>query len=334
MTNNNSSIFGIQYTGNDVALHSKMFRTKDEMVTVKKIEFYKRLFDVFDGIIGDDFDWSNVLFAGGLLAGVVDTNYKPETYKSSDIDLFIYGSSEKEIVSVAKRTYQYLLSKTNGNCYALCYGFRSIIHVLIPGKRLVQIICTANLNPLSVLEGFDFTHCQIGYDGSDVVYTSDFLNAQKTKITCIKKKYVGAHRLVKAHLRGFDIMKGDFSAVNQDSSSYNDLTPEQASSSRKIWSIQSLQKEIDNIINDPIVKHNLSKCYIPTSSENSDEVIKRLLELFKGAQILNTPDKKVNVGVSDFQLGVVPLYSYDDKGHVIFDPSKHFKSQNKAFVYK
>jgi hypothetical protein len=84
-----------------------------------------------------------------------------------------------------------------------------IFDCIIKGmNRRVQLIgVEKKINfAMSIISNFDLTHCQVAYDGNDVVCTGDFIHAMKNRVTAISKvTAIHAYRLVKAYDRGYSI---------------------------------------------------------------------------------------------------------------------------------
>ncbi|BGP16657.1 hypothetical protein JCM10213_000427 [Rhodosporidiobolus nylandii] len=139
------------------------------------------------GLIGPDFDWTNVMLAGGsvlaLATGKVDFQ---------DLDLFIYGLEQYEVLSKARHVLQELdnalwtqrVDMPLQSAYALVDIPRYVGDTRIspagavvscnsqyaltyqpPGGRPIQVVLIANGNRFETLAGFDLDACGMGFDG-------------------------------------------------------------------------------------------------------------------------------------------------------------------------
>lgn len=291
-----SSVFGLLYNDDNYCLvPSNICYNKNEKVTVSSMEFYSRFNKQLGSIIGPDFDWRNIIIAGGFISGLLETKMCPEDYALSDVDIFIYG--DRAIMhNVWQRMYDYFWKMTKGNCYIFfqraCPNF-PLMNIIIPqnviknlpsGKN-IQIVATEYSNPMDILKNFDFTHCQVGLTENGIICTDDFIASISEKKTKITSSTVHLYRILKAYHRGYAIIKPKYSYIKNVFHNYefisvgstSDRNPPPAPSDKEIrsvgygqyrnrdknWNFDELANQIEEIKNNSIVVQNMTKNYIP-----------------------------------------------------------------------
>lgn len=152
------------------------------------------------------FPWENVVIAGGSVMQMLDPQFSPK--KSSDVDLFIYGSSYEE----KAKTFQEIVNwfKTDRTFYSLVGSVLSIY--LVDVHRKFQIINTNNKTVFEVIGRFDLTHIQWAVQNTAgkyrVLATPGGFLAQRefvARFGCLERSKTD--RLIKALYRGRDIIK-------------------------------------------------------------------------------------------------------------------------------
>ncbi|BCS83555.1 hypothetical protein QLL95_gp0568 [Cotonvirus japonicus] len=283
------SAFGLKFRNNNLCLHTNSDYKQDHDVTVSMIKFIRRFLNKVDDLF-DDFDWSNTIIAGGLISGMLETKSQQSEYASSDIDIFVYGS-KKTVTSKIQSIYQYFIEKLDKKFYGFMFTpMSAILNIVIPDKFSIQIIGTRFNSEMEVLESFDFTHCQVGYNGNSVVNTKDFIKAITTKTTRLTGRSVHAYRLVKAYHRGYSIERPEYCYVKNIFHEYTEFQnkiPGQRpdiSNTDKFYDINDLENIIHELEENPIVIQNLTKNYIPNSKSelSDDEEMKKIGELYAG----------------------------------------------------
>ena len=92
-----NSVFDISCgSERQMILHAPSKYEKAESVTVSNSVFLKRLHDECPNLLG--FNWNNVLLAGGLISGLLETKYDEKLYEKSDLDFFVYDTDEKKYI--------------------------------------------------------------------------------------------------------------------------------------------------------------------------------------------------------------------------------------------
>ena len=253
----------------------------NEKITVSDFEFSKRLINKIGKFIDNDFDWSNVLISGGLISGMIDSKFNAATYKDSDIDVFIYGINNQSVSNKIQEIYNYFVTKFDRNFYSFVYTPNTpIINIIIPGECSFQIIGTNFKTKMEVLQSFDMTHCQIGYDDTGIVYTVEFLNAIKTRVTAITTNSIHAYRLLKAYYRGYSIANPEYCYIKNIFHEYTTKPGDDfPSNSDAFYDIHNLENIVHILEVNEIVQKNLNKNYIPPKHQTySKEAMKKEME--------------------------------------------------------
>ena len=303
------SVFGLRNEiKNSLCLYNKnAYYPPDSNITVSNFEFNKRLINKIGEFIGDDFDWSNVLIAGGLISGLIDSKFYHYDYAQSDVDVFIYGQTRTIVTNKIQEIYDYLCTRVDGYCYSFVYTPNTpIINIIMPGECSFQIIGTLFKTKMEVLESFDMTHCQIGYDGNGVVFTKEFINAINSRVTVITKRSIHAYRLVKAYNRGYSIADPEYCYIKNIFHEYTTGVDNACNFPRNnngYYDVHNLQNIIDELANNKIVQQNLTKNYIPPkhdiyTKEIVDEEMKKIGELYAGE------DKYIFVNDCNYSLSI------------------------------
>lgn len=286
------SVFGIKFADNaNLCLYQPSIYQCNEQVTVSSMEFYKRLNNRIGEFFDDNFDWSGVMIAGGLISGLVERKADIKEYEMSDIDLFVYDNNQckKNIIEKMQQIYNYFVKKFDFYAFIMIPD-TTIMNIIIPGKCSIQVIGTLFKNEMEILQSFDMTHCQIGFNGNELVFTEDFIKAIRTKVTRITKNSIHAYRLVKTYYRGYSIQRPKYCYIKNV---FHEYTQRDAASGRphnsdKFYDIQKLPEIIDELIENPIVIQNLTKNYIPPihkknfTKEIAREEMKKIGESYAG----------------------------------------------------
>ncbi|AEQ33050.1 hypothetical protein [Megavirus chiliensis] len=265
------SVFGLKYINNDICLHTPSNYKHNDKVTVSMIQFHRRFSDKV-GDLFDDFDWSNVLMAGGLVSGLIEAKASMSEYAASDIDLFVYGNKQT-VVNKIQEIYNYFIEKLDKKFFAFVYlPDTAILNIIIADKFSIQIIGTLFNNEKEILESFDMTHCQVGFNGNNIIYTNEFIEAITTKITTITKRSIHAYRLVKAQDRGYSIKRPSYCYIKNIFHEYTEKPSDKMpSNTDAYYDINNLEEIIDDLRNNPIVIQNLTKNYIPSIINLDDD---------------------------------------------------------------
>lgn len=246
--------FDLHYNPNDLKpeLINPLHFNVGDKTCCESIEEFKNNFNKFAFHDFKNFDWNNVVVAGGgVLSGIV----LREPLKSSDIDFWIYGLDIEKSKLKIRQIIDYFRKNISDN---IVYVFnKSVISLCIADyERNIQIIYTENEYPANITAHFDLDIIRCYYDGSNVYGTVDFIESLISQI-CMNKEIHKLDRLVKIYQKGFSLM------------------------SKSTWFIPIIvnigSEEIDYITNKELVEKSLNKYYYPTLKEFDDK--KRLLKI-------------------------------------------------------
>jgi hypothetical protein len=297
------SVFELEFEKNDNAnlcLLSPSKYKEGDKVTTSMYSFYNRLYKKIGIFIDEDFQWSNIIIAGGLISGLIESQPAIIEYQQSDVDIFVFGT-EEIVRKKIQYIYDYFVKKLEKKFYSFMYTPNvPIICIVIPGECSIQIIGTEFLTALGVLNSFDFSHCQVGFDGNQILYTDAFIDTVKSRITKITKHNVHAYRLVKAYKRGYSIIKPKYGCSIKNI--FQNYTTEDGTfvPSDESYDIHDLQQIITELSNNPIVQKNLTKNYIPKIDSIYSHSIEMIIigTLYAGEnkyQILNDHNNEIFV---------------------------------------
>lgn len=250
-----------------------------DKITVGKFEFHCRIYKLFDKF--DDFDWTNVYFAGGLLAGLLENKYDPELYKKSDIDLFVYGKNKGELVKNLIKVYSYFKTKMP-SAYAFKYCNSYVITIISHEfDRPIQLIGISQKID-DIIKKFDLTSCQVAFNGDKLIYTDDFLKTMISRKAKIMSNSISLYRIIKCIQRGYSIIKCDKQPYikNTFHTYVFDEKTGRIINTDKYWHLNEINNQLDEIMNNDIVKQNLYKTYIPLSTESHDDVINNIKKFY------------------------------------------------------
>ena len=295
------SVFSIKKEGSVLALTAPTIYNTGEDTTVTGLEFYMRLGKTIPNMEG--FNWDGILLAGGLVSGLLEKKYNPDLYINSDLDFFVYrkaGESKSAIISRVKRVYNYFKSLF-GNIVSFYYKNSMVITILTPlFDRPIQIIGTDYTNPLDVIKNFDLTHCQVGFDGHNVICTKKCMKAIKTRVTKITTNSIHAYRIVKTYKRGYSIEKPNKLYIKNIFHTYIEgAHGGMYKNTDKIWDMNKLDELIDEMMENETVKLNLNKGnYIPKeiNTDTFNEITKSysqqatILELYNNNESIYGED--------------------------------------------
>ncbi|CAM9531104.1 unnamed protein product [Ectocarpus sp. 12 AP-2014] len=144
---------------------------------VGRDEFFQQ-FNVFTEGQLTFMDWNNVVAAGGsVLAathppppGPLRDFYHTLAYRSSDVDLFLYGLDEKAATEKVREIYN-AVKLANPKIYAV-RSLRTVTLVSEFPFRKIQIVLRLYKTLAEVLHGFDVDACSVGFDGHTVWATN------------------------------------------------------------------------------------------------------------------------------------------------------------------
>jgi hypothetical protein len=169
-------------------------------------------------VFPQDWDWSNIVCAGGAVLAcihpLVSLRNDPiaqkkyfssdSPWKSSDIDLFLYGLDSVEAASAKVNS---ILALFQHHFFVRTEHCVTIIPFAKGGRR-IQIIFRLYKSPAEVLMGFDLDCCCVCFDGNHTWGLPRAFRALKHRMNVIdpsrqSKSYI--NRLVKYVKRGFSV---------------------------------------------------------------------------------------------------------------------------------
>ncbi len=169
-----------------------------------KLNHIENFYDVFtDYTFGLNkyipFENFNIIFSGGILYECVrKSNYKFDQDNLYDIDLFLYGDTDKKISTYNK----IILNLTDAGIEYIVGFVKSVVYIFIKDiPRIIQLVFTDFENPHQIIDSFDFVHLQSYYDGNNVYTKYNALTHITNSTTDINYR-PNIHRYIKYDLRG------------------------------------------------------------------------------------------------------------------------------------
>jgi hypothetical protein len=231
--------------------------------TVSEDVFRDRLSKVLSPFGG--FWWKGVFLAGGIVSGLLEKNFSEELYKHSDLDLFVWGNSQKELVENYKRAYMFFHNKFK-QMWSFTYKNSYVTTILTQEyNRPIQLIGVLR-KPMEIITSFDLTHCQIGFDGLRVFSTEGFRKAIQTRISKITTNSIQLYRIYKTYLRGYSIEQHSNLYIKNTFHTYGTDNHGMPTNTDIYWNPKNIQTHIDDgdIKENDIVQKNMEKSYIPS----------------------------------------------------------------------
>jgi len=207
---NPSIIFNQKKINNDnIIIRSDKRVNVSEYSTCSQITFYERFNKILKTVTNDidNFDFSNIVFAGGLMSAILEKDFEKnnELYQHSDIDIFVFGLNQKNLLKKMQYLYDTIQERHNYREISFSYPNSMVVSIVTLTNRTIQIIGSEKKSAKDVIADFDLTHCQVGYCSEGLIHTDEFLEAITKRVTTVAKDSINAYRLVKAHLRGYDV---------------------------------------------------------------------------------------------------------------------------------
>jgi hypothetical protein len=191
----------------------KLYHQSNESVVVNEQLFLDRYgqktkLNNGDNLL-DDFDWSNIVLAGGFILGCLEKEELQHHFEKSDLDFWVYGETLSILKEKMKKVIMFFHNKLPDLTFEIYNNSFVVTLKSTLFKSPVQIIGVIGSNSIDVIKFFDFTHCQIGYDGTKLIYNKEFVDAMVTRQTKTNKNVIKMIRLGKALERGFIIDRSD-----------------------------------------------------------------------------------------------------------------------------
>jgi hypothetical protein len=200
-----------------------------------KEDFLKN-WNQFTGGILDGLDWTNVFAAGGAILACLSK--EQEGYKSSDIDLFVYGMDNDEDANrKLKQIHSLVVSNTKGAGEVIRTS-RAVTILNSYPYRHVQIILRLYRSPAEVLLGFDIDACTFGFDGRDVWAMERgrrALNKRYNLVNKSRRSMIYEQRLFKYSKRGFAVAVPNLDKSKVDPALFNKRFKELGGLAKLLW---------------------------------------------------------------------------------------------------
>lgn len=160
------------------------------------------------------FPWKNVLLAGGYVAGIRLQEFDPEMHRESDLDLFIYGTKNREhemdvVIGLLRHLgVDHVALTSKGNVCNVVLNEVPIQIILHDAWAVWESEVPKYYFPPSkaktVLDDFDMSHVRYGFDGSRFVdRTGQYVFCGISSLD--GSKLVRPYRYWKAVRRGFQV---------------------------------------------------------------------------------------------------------------------------------
>lgn len=203
-------------------------------------------------------DKQHVFLAGGYVSRTILGDDPSE----GDVDLFLYGDYDRDdirdLLVIIQNTYKCVW----------WYRYGSVIVAVVPITRTkdsskdrmeIQIICTDHHSKKDILEAFDASYVQCGYDGEQIIYTDDFIRFTPHSLAKITRPTCSPLRIKKCVERGFTpIIRTEQHLLSiirskHDVSFMNTVTMDQAIEEVNIHGCFNPYAELDYIYNADVV---------------------------------------------------------------------------------
>ncbi len=154
------------------------------------------------------FELDNIVFSGGLLFECIKNTQIEEL---SDIDLFLFGSDNKKILTYIKLVSN-LKSYCETNSLEYFIGFnQSVVYIFVRTiPRIIQLIFTDKDSAEQIIDNFDLLHLCSWYDGTNLYShkkVSELIESNTSEINLNCKTPIKSNRLIKYQLKGLDLTK-------------------------------------------------------------------------------------------------------------------------------
>lgn len=178
---------------------SKPVQLKEGNHVIYTEQEFKNRFHEFTNNIFKDINWDGFIITGGFIYSTlikIQDTFLPCT----DIDLFVYGETKE----ARKTTVRYLLDFFEKHNVYFTVN-RSVINIVRPNSRNIQIVCTDANNPKDIIDKFDASYVKLYYDGKSVLGSYDSLLSIRTQTTTFTGQTIYITRLYKALRKGLQL---------------------------------------------------------------------------------------------------------------------------------
>ncbi|RIA84952.1 ankyrin repeat-containing domain protein [Glomus cerebriforme] len=199
----------------------KRLNQDDPAICLGGNETFQKNWNLFTESSLSGLDWSNVFAAGGAVLSCLlpipkeyDVGprkirewYHNIAYKSSDIDLFIYGLNDEAAKQKMEEIYETVCNAVPWE--VACFRSNHCVTILSQYPyRHIQIVLRLYKSPSEILTGFDVDCCCVGFDGKNVwalPRAHQAIIKQCNMIDLTRRSPSYEMRLAKYTERGFEI---------------------------------------------------------------------------------------------------------------------------------
>ncbi|KDQ15117.1 hypothetical protein BOTBODRAFT_32093 [Botryobasidium botryosum FD-172 SS1] len=265
------------------------------------IDLFSKKFAELTGSLLKGLSWENIFVAGGIVAGslfcVDDSNAtaKPEQWKHSDIDIYLYGLTPKEANEKIAYIFSVFESNLEPNAPALVVRNSRTITFFsdYPTKR-IQIVLKLVKDPKEVLLNFDLDICSLGWDGKEAWMLPRAVRALETGYNVFTMNLINGHylgdrratqeqRVFKYANKGYGIRilpsyiealsKVDIQSIVLDKPT-PELVIEAAAASARFWTNRLLRRYLNHLQDDyastsqlPVITHAMVDGRVPGTAD-------------------------------------------------------------------
>ncbi|KAF7296333.1 hypothetical protein HMN09_01103300 [Mycena chlorophos] len=163
------------------------------------VEAFKARFEQMTAGILNGLDWSNIFVAGGMTLGALtclDDDAADKGWKSSDIDVYIFGLSAPE----ASKKIAHLFDVFKANLPAgapsmVVRNSKTITFYSDYPTRRIQVVLKLVTTPRDVLLNFDLDICAMGWDGEALYMLPRCARALETGYSVFTMDLIQGHYL-------------------------------------------------------------------------------------------------------------------------------------------
>ncbi|KAJ7074718.1 hypothetical protein C8F01DRAFT_33937 [Mycena amicta] len=163
---------------------------------------FKARFDELSGGLLNGLDWNNVFVAGGIVLGALYSvtsplsSVKGQDFKSSDIDIYIYGLDSNAATEKIKHIFQvYRKNLVHTARTLVVRNSKTITFYSKYPTRHIQIVLRFLKTPKEVLLNFDLDICAMGWDGSTAWMLPRAARALETGFNVFTMSLIQGHYL-------------------------------------------------------------------------------------------------------------------------------------------
>ncbi len=268
-----------------------MTKTMDKLqvgdVSVVDKDEFKKNFNVFTEGMLDTVNWKNLFLAGGSVLAMltpVPEEYRKTNitrrqwfhdikYKTSDIDLYIYGLDEDQATQKLYEIYESVKKVVPKECTCI-RSSRAITIVSQYPYRHIQIIIRLFKSPAEVLMSFDVDSCCVGFNGKKVFCTprSHYSIVHKKNFADLtRRSFSYEYRLKKYNERGYAVVIPEYDPTRVNYRVFAKM-PNQVTGLARLLVLENIDDNVKHKIYRDVL--NLHQCtmYRNMSTKSTYEV--------------------------------------------------------------